>query len=93
MHLTHPHQLSLHFGMNLPEQAIKNCYGKYKKNGWDSKQNTSLRYLVCMQWKLVLCEKWYLSDPEDFLIGVNVSLNVLNFNFITILKVIKWFIY
>ena len=45
MHLTHPHPLALWYGANLPEQATKNWYGKYKKDGCQGDGNASLRYL------------------------------------------------
>ena len=67
MHLTHPHKLTMYFGSNLPEQARKNCYGKYKKNKCQSEGKESLRYLVCFDCKIVLCEKCYLSNSDDFL--------------------------
>lgn len=73
MHLTHPHPLTLGYGDDLPEHVRKNCYGKYKKNGCAGNQSTSIRYLVCLHCKIVLCEKCYLSPSEDFLMGVNVS--------------------
>jgi len=67
MHLTHPHKLNMYFGSNLPEQARKNWFGKHKKSNCQSEGKESLRYLVCYDCKIVLWEKCYLSNSDDFL--------------------------
>ena len=73
MHLTHPHPFALCYGANLPEQATKNCYGKYKNNGCDGAGSSALRYLVCFECKLLLCEKCFWAPSDDFLITVPIE--------------------
>lgn len=57
MHLSHPHPLVMYLGSTLPEQARNNCYGKYSTDGCTSEGKESIRYLVCYECKILLCEK------------------------------------
>lgn len=75
MHLSHPHPLVMYFGANLPEQARKNCLGKYKNGNCSVEGNENARYLICFDWKIVLCEACYLSPPEDFLRTVTTTVH------------------
>lgn len=68
MHLSHPHPLKMYFGVNLPEQARLNWYGKYKQNGCSSGGKEVLRYLVCYDCKLVLWETWFLDNSDEYIV-------------------------
>jgi hypothetical protein len=63
------------FGLNLPEQARSNCYGKYKRSGCESGGKEDLRYLVCYDCKLVLCETCFLAKSDEYLITNTVKLH------------------
>lgn len=75
MHLSHQHILTLAYGEDLPDLARKNCYGKYKLGGWTSSKTTSLRYFAWFVCKVLLCEKWFQSDHNDYIKYVPTSVH------------------
>lgn len=75
MHLSHCHPFSLYFGVNLQDSVRQNWYGKYKEDGCKGRGATGLRYMVCFDWKFLLCEKCYLSPPTDYIKVVQPELH------------------
>lgn len=68
MHLSHDHPLHLSFLNNLPEEARKDCYGRYSKTGCKGEDIETMRYFVCFGCKFILWEKCFLSPVENYII-------------------------
>lgn len=66
-HLSHQHPLKFIFGSDLPKSALINWYGKHKSKGCVGMDKEDTRYLVWIDWRLVIWEYWYLSPKEDFI--------------------------